>query len=86
MKSRLRKVGLLDKADKGSEINIKVAWSTLSRLGYPARFSGKAQDGSFEYVIIDPHTGRFMASGKGSTLEMAMCKAALNAVSHINSS
>ena len=86
MKSRLHKAGLLDKADDGYEIDINVAWSTLSRLGYPARFSGKAQDGSYEYVIIDPHTGSFMASGKGATLEKAMCKAALNAVSHLNSS
>lgn len=86
MKSRLQKAGLLFAADDDPEINISIAWSTLSRLGYPARYGGKAQDGSYEYVVIDPRTGNFLASGKGSTLERSMCEAALNAVTSFNSS
>ena len=86
MKYRLQKAGLLFTDDADSEIDISVAWDTLSRLGYPARYGGKAQDGSYEYVIIDPQTGRFLATGKGATLEKSMCEAALNAVTRFDGS
>ena len=86
MKSRLQKAGLLLTDDDDNEINISVAWGTLSRLGYPSRYGGKAQDGSYEYVIIDPKTGNFLATGKGATLEKSMCEAALNAVTQFDRS
>lgn len=86
MKTRLRQAGLLRSADDVPVIDISVAWSTLSRLGYPARYGGKAQDGSYEYVIVDPRSGTLLATGKGETLEMSMCEAALNATALIDSS
>ena len=86
MKSRLQKAGLLFTDDADPEIDITCAWGTLSRLGYPARYGGKAQDGSYEYVIIDPQTGGFLATGKGATLEKSMCEAALNALTRFDSS
>ena len=86
MKSRLQKAGLLFTNDADSEIDISVAWDTLARLGYPARYSGKAQDGSYEYAIIDPQTGSLLATGKGTTLEMSMCEAALNTVTQLDNS
>ena len=86
MKSRLQKAGLLLTDDDDTEIDISVAWGTLSRLGYPSRYGGKAQDGSYEYVIIDPKTGNFLATGKGATLEKSMCEAALNAVTQFDRS
>jgi len=86
MKSRLQKAGLLFKDNSDPEIDISVAWDSLSRLGYPARYGGKAQDGSYEYVIIDPQTGGFLATGKGATLEKSMCQAALNAVRRFDTS
>ena len=64
MKSRLQKAGLLFTDDADPEIDISVAWGALSRLGYPARYSGKAQNGSYEYVIIDPKTGSLLGTGK----------------------
>ena len=79
MKARLQEAGLLGDKKDISEIDIKVAWSVLSKLGYPARFCGRAQDGSYEYVILDPKTGNFLATGKGKTLEYSICEAALNA-------
>lgn len=85
MKSRLKEAGLLHK-DDDPEIDISIAWSILARLGYPARYGGRAQDGSYEYVIINPQTGDFVATGKGSTLETSMCQAALNASPLLNSS
>ena len=84
MKSRLQKAGLLLTDDADPEIDIAVAWNTLSRLGYPARYGGKAQDGPYEYVIIEPQTGRFLAKGIGATLERSMCEAALNTVTRLN--
>ena len=58
------------------EINISLAWSLLARLGLPARFGGRAPDGSYEYFISDPLTGGFLARGKGQTIEESMCDAA----------
>ena len=84
MKSRLQQAGLLRKKDDALEINISLAWSLLSRLGCPARYGGKSQDGSHEYIVVHPHTGDFLATGKGLTLESSMCEAALNAGSLIN--
>lgn len=79
MKSRLEQAGLLSKQDDNSEININLAWSVLARLGHPARYGGRALDGSYQYVIINSQTGDFLATGKGMTLESSMCEAALNA-------
>jgi hypothetical protein len=79
MKSRLQQAGLLFDQENDSEINITLAWSVLSRLGLPARYGGRALDGSYEYVIINSQTGAFLATGKGMTLESSMCQAALNA-------
>lgn len=86
MKSRLKEAGLLCKEDDDPEINISFAWSILAQLGYPARYGGRAQDGSYEYVIVNPETGDFVATGKGVTLETSMCQAALNASPMLNSS
>lgn len=81
MKSRLKNAGLFCSDNDIPEIDISVAWSTLSHLGYPARYGGKAQNGSYEYVIVDPQSGNLLASGQGETLEKSMCEAALNATS-----
>lgn len=85
MKSRRQKACLLNDEEIAPEINISLAWSILSRLGYPSRYSGRAQDGSYEYVIISPQTGDFLATGKGMTLETSICQAALNARAIIDS-
>ena len=79
MKLRLQQACLLNDEETDPEINISLAWRILSRLGYPSRYSGRSQDGSYEYVIISPQTGDFVATGKGLTLETSMCEAALNA-------
>ncbi|MBW2452251.1 MAG: hypothetical protein JRF07_07865 [Deltaproteobacteria bacterium] len=84
MKARLQQIGLLHNDEQVSEIDITLAWSFLSRLGSPARYCGQAQDGSYEYVIIDPKTGGFLATGKGESLEYSMCEAVLNATAVIN--
>ena len=86
MKSRLEQAGLLCKEDNASAINISFAWSILSRLGCPARYGGRALDGSYEYIILNSQTGDCLATGKGATLENSMCEAALNASSLINPS
>jgi hypothetical protein len=84
MKFRLQQAGLLRNKDDDLEINISLAWSLLSRLGCPARYGGRAQDGSHEYIIVNPHTGDFLATGKGVTLARSMCESALNASSLIS--
>ena len=81
MKISLQQAGLLRQEDNVSDINISVAWSVLSRLGCPARYCGRSQDGSYEYVINNPKTGVPLALGKGGTLEYSICEAALNASS-----
>lgn len=78
MKYRLQEAGLWC-GEEGSEITISTAWSALSRLGQPSRYLGRAQDGSHEYGIIDRFSGDLLATGKGMTVEKAMCEAALNA-------
>ena len=57
-------------------VDISAAWSMLSQLGYPFRYSGKGQDGTYEYVIIDPATGGYLAKGNGPTLASSMYEAA----------
>lgn len=84
MDARLRNADLWCNKDDTHEIDISVAWGALSRLGRPVRYGGKAQDGSYEFMVIDPETGEFLAIGKGTTLEMSMCDAALKAVSPTN--
>lgn len=79
MKSRLQQAGLLCTEDDGSDINISMAWSILSRLGCPTRYGGRAQDGSHEYVIINPKTGDFLATGRGGSVASSICEAALKA-------
>lgn len=85
MKTRLKQAGLLCSDNNLSEIDISLAWSTLSHLGYPARYGGKAQNGFYEYVIVDPRSGTLLATGQGETLEISMCEAALNATSLLDS-
>ena len=85
MKLRLRKAGLIGAQDDVTDIDISVAWSTLSHLGCPARYGGKAQDGSYEYVIVDPRSGALLTTGQGETLELSMCQAALNAAAILDS-
>ena len=86
MKIRLQQAGLICHEDNVSDINISVAWSALSRLGCPARYCGRSQDGSYEYMIINPKTGDLLASGKGRTLEHSICEAVLNAHSMFKAS
>lgn len=85
MKTRLKNAGLLSTDDDIRDIDISLAWSTLSHLGFPARYGGKAQNGFYEYVIVDPRSGTLLATGQGETIEMSMCQAALNASSLLNS-
>lgn len=86
MKYRLKKAGLLCSDNDIPDIDISLAWSTLAHLGYPARYGGKAQNGFYEYVIVDPRSGTLLATGQGETLELSMCEAALNATSLLDSS
>ena len=79
MRSRLHQAGLWDDSEDEPEINITFAWSILSRLGYPARYGGKAPDGAYEYVSVNPQTGYLISTGKGITLERSICEAAINA-------
>lgn len=79
METRLRQAGLWCKQDNTHGIDISIAWGVLSRLGRPVRYGGRAQDGSYEFIVIDPGTGKFLATGKGETLELSMCDAALKA-------
>ena len=78
MKSRLKNAGLWDNSDD-TEIDISLAWELLSRIGLPGRYGGKAPDGSYEFVIIDPTTGACLTTGKGRTLELSICEATINA-------
>ena len=83
MKQRLQQAGLWDQTEKLT-INISTAWHILAQLGYPARYGGRAQDGSHEFLIINPATGVFLATGKGATLEISICDAAINACALAN--
>jgi len=58
--------------------NIIGAWALLARLGTPARYAGRAQDGQHEYLIAAPG-GEMLASGKGETIPVAICAAVLAA-------
>ena len=80
MKEKLIKAGLLRTGETfDAEPDITSAWCIMSRLGYPSRYGGKTQDGCYEYLTTDPISGVLLASGKGKTLERAMCEAALHA-------
>lgn len=80
MKIKLIQHGLWEQEEQGDPgSSVSKAWSVLSRLGYPGRYAGKTQDGYYEFAIADTETGALMISGKGDTLPMAMCEAALAA-------
>ena len=79
MKTRLQQAGLCLKGDRDLEVNISLAWNVLAQLGLPARYGGRAQDGPYEYVIIDPHTGEHLAAGRGASLEDSICDASIKA-------
>lgn len=79
MKSRLQQAGLLGTDESGPAIDISIAWSVLSRLGHPARFAGRAQNGSYEYIITDSRSGDLLATGRGRSIETSICDAAINA-------
>ena len=68
-------------AEEGMDplIEICAAWLVMSRLGFPGRYGGQAQDGLHEYQIVNPQTGSLLTSGKGPSLAVAMCEAALAA-------
>ncbi|PLX81209.1 MAG: hypothetical protein C0616_05395 [Desulfuromonas sp.] len=80
MEKRLMEVGL---CQKGEEIlpngQISFAWKILARLGYPGRYSGRTQDGLHEFLIVDPATGNLLATGKGNSVEDAICEASIAA-------
>ncbi len=80
MKKRLIEAGLWSqKEGQEPESDISSAWRVVARLGYPGRYGGKAQDGLEEYLIVNPRTGNLLASGKGASITVAMCKAAIAA-------
>lgn len=80
MRTQLIKAGLWDQGESGNpESDISSTWRVLARVGRPGRYVGKTQNGLYEYVIINPETDALLPSGKGSTLTMAMCEAALAA-------
>lgn len=78
MKSRLQQAGLWRQEDHQANIDIILAWRVLSRLGFPARYGGRSLDGLHEYIIVDPATSGILATGRGETLAIAICQAALN--------
>ena len=86
MITRLKNAGLLFSYNNDPEIDISVAWSTLSHLGFPARYTGKNLKGYHEYVILDLKSGNMITTGHGSTIELAMCEAALNAMAQLDTS
>ena len=59
--------------------SITGAWTVLARLGAPCRFGGRMGDGRFEYLVVDPQSGLPVACGRGTSLQEAMCQAALAA-------
>ena len=61
------------------DIDIAIAWSVLARLGFPSRYGGKAPDGSYQYMIIEPRTGDPLSFGTGTTLATSICDATLKA-------
>ncbi len=80
MREKLIQAGLLgldEKMESGPDI--LTAWKILSRLGHPGRYGGRSQDGLHEYLIVNSKTGSLLASGKGSTVEAAMCEASIAA-------
>lgn len=80
MRERLIRAGLWGMGEKmGSGPDILSAWSRMSRLGHPGRYAGRTQDGLHEYLIVNPRTGSMLASGKGNTVEAAMCEASIAA-------
>ena len=80
MRAQLINVGLWDQGETGDpEIDISSTWRVLARVGRPGRYVGKTQNGLYEYVIINPENDSLLPSGKGLTLTMAMCEAALAA-------
>lgn len=69
--------GLGQRATEGeAEPSISAAWRYLARLGLPYRYGGKAPDGLYEFLIIDPASGAMITSGKGATVARAMVAAA----------
>lgn len=80
MEERLMAVGLCKKGEKIiPNGQISLAWKILARLGYPGRYSGRTQDGLHEFLIVDPATGNLLASGKGNSVEDAICEASIAA-------
>lgn len=84
METRLEQAGLLNRDDPHTGLDIIQAWRILSRLGCPARFGGRTQDGSYEFIICSPRSGDLLASGRGSSIERSICEAALNASATLN--
>ncbi len=79
MRNRLIELGLWDQQEGlQPENDISAAWRIVSRLGYPGRYGGRALDGRYEYLIVNPRTGS-LASGKGGSVTAAMCEAAIAA-------
>ncbi len=80
MRTQLIKAGLWNKDEAGEPgRDISSAWKILSRVGCPGRYVGRAQNGLFEYVIVNPDTDTLLPSGQGHTLALAICAAALAA-------
>lgn len=68
-----------DKEVETIDPDINFAWRVLSQLGFPGRYGGKTQDGYHEYLIANPLSGTVLTSGRGMTLERAICAAVLKA-------
>ncbi len=80
MEKRMIDANLWNQADGHlCEQNQGDAWRVLARVGAPFRFSGKAGDGMFEYLVLHPKTGEVIATGRGESSSVAMCEAALAA-------
>lgn len=78
MKTKLIEAGLWNREETGEPgRDISSAWSILSRVGSPGRYVGRTQNGLYEYVIVNADSETLLPSGRGRTLAMAICKAAL---------
>jgi hypothetical protein len=80
MRQQLIDANLWDRNNGSDPLqSITGGWTVLARLGAPGRFGGKTGDGQFEYLVVDPRSGSPVACGRGTSLQEAMCQAALAA-------
>ncbi len=80
MREQLISAGLWDPSNPNNPArSVTAARQVMRRLAVRFRYRGQDAQGRYEYEVYEPQSGSTIATGRGETPAIAICRAALAA-------